>query len=567
MKKAIFASTLILLFLTGSRVRAAQLGESLSFNIDDSYDLSGRSRVEAVLVKITPELYFYLEKDWWENQNQARQKELVASLEDLGQEFTNRIYPALTSVFGSEWKPGIDGEERITVLFHQMRGGAGGYFRTDDEYLKIQSPASNEREMLYLALASLDQPQVEAFLAHEFVHLITFNQKERQFNVSEEIWLNEARAEYAGALLGYNDSYPGSLLEQRVKAFLEEPFDSVTEWKGKKADYGALTLLTHYLAEHYGIGILSDSLRSSKVGIPSLDEALGQNGFSQDFAEVFTDWSIATLVNDCGLGQRYCYLNQALKELRVSPNLNFLPLVGESILSLTDVTKNWSANWHKFIGGQGRLSLEFKTLKGLDFRLPYLFELGDGQHSLSFLKLTSEASGEIVISGFGAEAKSVILIPSLQSKKMGFNGIEATYPFSLTASLEKTNSREEEAELIRGLLSQIEFLKREIARVQIEIEQILARKKSFACSAINNSLSYASRNSAVACLQEFLKAQGPEIYPEGLITGYFGPLTLRAVIRFQEKYADEILAPWGREQGTGFVGRTTLAKINALWGK
>jgi hypothetical protein len=53
----------------------------------------------------------------------------------------------------------------------------------------------------------------------------------------------------------------------------------------------------------------------------------------------------------------------------------------------------------------------------------------------------------------------------------------------------------------------------------------------------------------------------------GKETNIFGWNTRAAVIKFQEKYAKEILSPWKLTRGTGLVGPTTLKKINELIGK
>jgi len=255
-------------------VSAVSLGEKADFFVDPTYDLSQREEISATLQKIGPNLYFYIDDDWWRPLDYQKKQAVERALRNLGNEFYYKIYPTLTSTYGTEWKPGIDKDNRITVLIHPIVEEAGGYFNQGDEYPRLQNPKSNQREMIYLNSKYITSSLVKSFLAHEFTHLITFNQKEKKYGVEEEIWLNEARAEYAPTLLGYDDEYEGSNLQRRVKKFLEKPSDSITEWQNTSADYGGLNLFIQYLVEQYGIEILVDSLKSENVGIKSLNYAL-----------------------------------------------------------------------------------------------------------------------------------------------------------------------------------------------------------------------------------------------------------------------------------------------------
>jgi peptidoglycan hydrolase-like protein with peptidoglycan-binding domain len=89
-------------------------------------------------------------------------------------------------------------------------------------------------------------------------------------------------------------------------------------------------------------------------------------------------------------------------------------------------------------------------------------------------------------------------------------------------------------------------------------------------SVMTQNLSLGSRGAQVLALQQALNgdpdtriaSSGPG--SPGYETDYFGSLTKAAVMRFQEKYASEILAPAGLSRGNGYVGFYTRTKLNAL---
>jgi hypothetical protein len=548
-KKIIFAM-IVLFFVNTSCIDAFDVGNITTFNVDKDFDASARDQVTSVLVKTTNKLYFYIEKSWWDSQLQAKKNEVLAYLDMLSKEFDSKIYPTLTSIFGFEWRPGIDGDDKITVLFESMNSAEGGYFRTTDEYIKLQLSNSNEREMIYLSIDYISDSRLKNIMAHEFMHLITFNQKNKIFGVEDSTWLNEIRADYSSTILGYDAKYEGSNFQQRVKDFAERPLDSITEWLGTKYDYASASLFNRYLMDHYGMQILIDSLKSKYVGIESINYALKKSGVEDDFAKIFTNWTIANIVNNCEINQKYCYLNENLKNFRLAPSLNFLPLTGNVSLSVANVTKSWTGNWLKFIGGNGDLKFDFSSLKALTFQIPYIVEDSAGSYSIKFLTLDQEAKGSIEIKKFGSDYKSLIIIPSLQSQIYQSEDIEPTYPFNYTVSV-KGSAQTDDQNRIQQLLERIAILKQEIAR-------LLAQQggNQNYCSSLDRNLYFGmSNNSDVQCLQNFLKKQGQSIYPEGLITGNFGSLTQQAVIRFQAKY--------GIVQ-TGYVGQITRAKINQI---
>lgn len=85
-----------------------------------------------------------------------------------------------------------------------------------------------------------------------------------------------------------------------------------------------------------------------------------------------------------------------------------------------------------------------------------------------------------------------------------------------------------------------------------------------AFAAITTSLDIGSTGSSVTELQTYL-AKNSNLYPSGLVTGYFGPLTQEGVRKFQ---VEQGIVSSGDPQSTGYgrVGPQTMARLNALMG-
>ena len=133
-----------------------------------------------------------------------------------------------------------------------------------------------------------------------------------------------------------------------------------------------------------------------------------------------------------------------------------------------------------------------------------------------------------------------------------------------------------------GQAATAEELAAQIAQLQTQLASLMGQlgdttgtvssTAPAACAGISftRNLTLGSQGADVQCLQSILN-QDPTtqvaatgVGSIGSETQYFGGLTKTAVVAFQNKYATEVLAPVGLTAGTGFVGASTRAKLNAM---
>lgn len=111
-----------------------------------------------------------------------------------------------------------------------------------------------------------------------------------------------------------------------------------------------------------------------------------------------------------------------------------------------------------------------------------------------------------------------------------------------------------------SLEAQISALQAQIAELQAQIKALEGREQGMAVSSeakelrLISQLRRGSQGEEVKVLQKIL-ASDPSLYPEGLVTGFFGPLTELAVKRFQAKI---------KVEQVGEVGPQTIARINEI---
>lgn len=419
-KQKVAITALIVSFLFFVNIFGANadtLGQGKNFFVNSKFDKYGRATLAANLRYISNKLYFYVEDYYWNTLNSLGQGKLLGNIVALADEFENVIYPKEIEIFGNEPNPGIDGDPRITVLLEEVVRGNGGYFETSN----LQSPQnvddSNGREMFVIniesALTSVDLAKV--FLAHEFQHLISFNQKDVLRKISEDVWLNELRSEQAISLVGYDKPYSSSNLKRRIDFFTENPSDSLTEWPNEIADYAIINAFGRYAAEQYGNSIFIETMKSNLAGIPSLNEYLAGRGYGERFEDIFGYWMGAMYLNDQSKDAKLGFLDFDLRYARVQPQRRFYISGGLSEATVLKSLKPWQPFWLEFnlsaIAGDPLKSFKISANgeTGKIFPIFYMAFYGDGTVKTGKIRLNGNAGSANIVNSSGGLNKVVIM--------------------------------------------------------------------------------------------------------------------------------------------------------------
>ncbi len=259
--------------------------------------------VKATLQYVTDHSYFWVQDGVTYDHND------MVRLMDT---FENKIYPTNRTFFGSEWSPGVDGDERIYILY---TGGIGysiaGYYSSADEYHPLAHEYSNGHEMFLFNADNtyLNEDFTYGVLAHEFQHMIHWNQDR-----NESSWLNEGFSELATFL---NDLDPGGF----DWIYTQNPDMQLNDWPNDQnattPHYGAAFMFTTYFLDRFGEDATKALAADEQNGMDSVDNTLRSINATDPLTgkpiladDVVIDWLLANYLKDSTVADgRYIYTN------------------------------------------------------------------------------------------------------------------------------------------------------------------------------------------------------------------------------------------------------------------
>jgi hypothetical protein len=199
------------------------------------------------------------------------------------------IYNVNHTKFGTE--NDTDGNGKVIIVFtRELTGGLLGYFYAIDKYPKATYTYSNEGDIFYMTCdAAYQGAIVNGTLAHEFQHMIYFDQHYNHSVFSTYSWLNEALSQAAEYYNGYTVNHLAWIKNYLTGDNWEGL--SLTHWTSSNYGYGAL--FVRYLIDQYGDTAIYNMCSTANIGITAVESATGV----ADFNTIFNNFAQAVALS------------------------------------------------------------------------------------------------------------------------------------------------------------------------------------------------------------------------------------------------------------------------------
>jgi hypothetical protein len=285
-------------------------------------------------------------------------------LTDYGTAF-DRIYEVNHTRFGFE--NDTDSNGKVIIIFtRELTGGLLGYFYPIDKYSKSSFTHSNEGDIFYLTTDSSYQGNViKGTLAHEFQHMIYFDQHYNLRVTFTFSWLNEALSQAAEFYNNYQQNHLAWISD-----FLNNHWAglSLTHWTDDNYGYGAIFI--RYLIDQYGDTAIKKMCATDKVGIAAVEAATGA-----DFNSIFNNFTRALVLSGTGdtTNPRYNFKSLDLQDVqwygRGGLESSFVYNAGNTLTS--PVLYSYQIFFARWNGDFGTMNLSGSSVVGTVFGISH----------------------------------------------------------------------------------------------------------------------------------------------------------------------------------------------------
>lgn len=205
--------------------------------------------------------------------------------------YFDSLYPLMHNWFGEERD--IDNNDRIIIVFSStIRDGILGYFSPTDKFSGYSY--SNVGDIIYLNARPIDMgPAVKITIAHEFQHMIFFDEKYKRGASTTETWINEALSAAAEYFASEEFNIPAKYHKRWMSlGFLNERWHGLSLINWSRNNYGYGGIFIRYLIDQYGPGITKHICSTDLKGIPAIENSTGL-----DFDLIFTNFTRALVLS------------------------------------------------------------------------------------------------------------------------------------------------------------------------------------------------------------------------------------------------------------------------------